>query len=467
MSISTAAYQPTSQSSDVPFDAPLSEGKPEASYFDPNGPLPDTLTSPDTLGLYDVRIRAQATDAAGNPLAQINAGDRFYLRVYVQDSGPFGSGVFAAYLDVIYNSKLAKATGPIEFAYPNGKSGVLTPGRIYDAGAFSGQMTRGDTSVRLLFAVPMQATRDGTLTFALHAPELEGWHTLLYDLNDLVADSRIDFQSSSLTVLPSPDGVEVSPGDADDPGYTNAPPDYMYGRTKAKPRSAVPTEQTPAAIPVEVPPAVASTENPSIDSGSAPAEQQLIGDDAVAKDAIAIEVIPASSQRGSTFGEVFWTNLDSDDSDFSRRLDDLTSSWVADWQAASSTLKFVDFAMPTAVHSISGNWAMDARATSSQVHVAGSDESIRFVVARQHEIVLADSIQLSFDNQTVQESLGAKSQSDSGSPMHAVTFGAGGYQNQPLNRITAQLESITKQLPKAVKKAELTAVLVDQVMSRL
>ena len=249
LSISTADYRPTRQFSETPFDAPLVLSEPEANYLDPNGPLPDTLASPDTLGLYDVRIRAQATDAAGNPLTQINVGDRFFLRVYVQDARPEGTGVFGAYADVSYRSDLAKATGPIAFADANGKEGWLSPGRIADAGAFRGMMV-GDTAVRLLFTVPMQAKAVGSLSFVPSAPQSPHANAaLLYGIDTSIPPSRIDYQSTQMTILPSPPGAEANTG-ADDPGYTTSPPAPMYAGVKAEPPTAVPREHPAVALTI-------------------------------------------------------------------------------------------------------------------------------------------------------------------------------------------------------------------------
>ena len=193
-------------------------GTPDMRVAKPVGHLPDSLFVPGTMGEFDVLIRVQATDAAGNPLTQIDAGVEFYLRVYVQDTSRFGHGVFGSYLDIHYDLNLARATGPIEFAFPNGKHGTLTPGVIGGAGAFD-DLVRDDRRVELLFSVPMQAKNDGELTFVVQPPQRQSCDTLLYDLDTPVSPSRIHFQNSSLSVLPAPQGEKP-----DLPEYTKLDP---------------------------------------------------------------------------------------------------------------------------------------------------------------------------------------------------------------------------------------------------
>lgn len=189
-------------------------------YSSPEIALPDSLAAPDSLGSYDVAIRVQATDAEGNPLAQIHAGEDFVLRVYVQDTGSRGEGVFGSYVDISYDSNLVKATGPIQFAFPNGKAGDISPGHIEHAGAFAG-LAIGDTSVRLLFSMPMKARHEGTVTFEVRSSPIYGWSTLLYGFDGPISPSRIDFQPTVLTIASaSPDS---QPALDDDPGYTSPP----------------------------------------------------------------------------------------------------------------------------------------------------------------------------------------------------------------------------------------------------
>ena len=60
-----------------------------------------------------VQIRLQASDANGQPLASVPAAVNFYLDVLVKDLRSSPLGVFAAYLDVAYDSSLVSVVGNV------------------------------------------------------------------------------------------------------------------------------------------------------------------------------------------------------------------------------------------------------------------------------------------------------------------------------------------------------------------
>ncbi len=113
------------------------------------GWLPMSLAGAEGESTTQVAFRLEATDLAGQPIENVLPGDDFYLSVWVSDVretiGP--AGVYAAYLDVAYDSGLldvvSEPSNPlgfdIEFGedYLNGTSGrVETPGLIDEVGGF-------------------------------------------------------------------------------------------------------------------------------------------------------------------------------------------------------------------------------------------------------------------------------------------------------------------------------------------
>ncbi|NQU12137.1 putative Ig domain-containing protein, partial [bacterium] len=106
----------------------------------------------------EARVRLEATDLDGAPLATAFLGQTIFVSAYVQDLRVDPQGVFAAYFDMGYTD-VVSLNGAITYDadYPNGHSGdVATPGLIDEAGAFSGITPLGGDE-QLLFTVPFVA----------------------------------------------------------------------------------------------------------------------------------------------------------------------------------------------------------------------------------------------------------------------------------------------------------------------
>ncbi len=105
-------------------------------------------------------------------------------------------GVYAAYMDVMYDDLLVDVNGPIEFnpVYSNQQSGnTATPGLIDEVGAFDGFTPLGE-SERLLFSLPFLAETDGIVVFASDPADVLPAHdTLLYGLGQPVPVSQIEY----------------------------------------------------------------------------------------------------------------------------------------------------------------------------------------------------------------------------------------------------------------------------------
>lgn len=150
-----------------------------------------------------VRIRLEAASTDGTPIDSISVGQSFNLNAYVEDIRQTPQGVFAAYLDVIYDSSLASVNGTIKHAtvFSNGRSGnAATPGLIDEVGAFT-QSTLG-AGEALLFTVPFVANSVGTLDLVADAADATPAHdTLLLGINTAIPLSLLDFVSDSLSIV--------------------------------------------------------------------------------------------------------------------------------------------------------------------------------------------------------------------------------------------------------------------------
>lgn len=159
-----------------------------------------------------VRIRLEATNADDVPIDTISVGQNFFVKAYVEDIRQVPRGVFAAYLDVNYDSTIAAVTGPIVYSteFANGRSGsTTTPGLINEVGAFT-QSTLG-AGEKFLFRVPFVANSVGTLTLVPDpADSFPAHDTLLLGINTAVPLSLLDLVSDSLSVTAAAGEGEAS-----------------------------------------------------------------------------------------------------------------------------------------------------------------------------------------------------------------------------------------------------------------
>src|SRR5262249_10232112 len=114
-----------------------------------------------------VALTLQLTRPDGTPLATLSPGDDFVPHVFAQDDNPIPHGVFAAYLDVTWDSTRAIATGPIQYSsdYSHGHDTMTAAsGLIDEGGAFAGLNELGG-GPHEVFSIPMRATKAGLLAF--------------------------------------------------------------------------------------------------------------------------------------------------------------------------------------------------------------------------------------------------------------------------------------------------------------
>lgn len=176
-----------------------------------------------------VQIRLQATTLQGTALPnnQVAAGTEFYVKAWVDDIrttvAPSQQGVFSAYLDIIYNSTLARpvtvptTVNPLGFDITAGslfQGGQLkginrsTVGIVDEVGTFQGFVAQTFSDEQLLFQIRFvaQSGGSGTLIFS--------------------ADPADDLPLNETTLIKPDPGVSVPPAQI---RYLNTAPILVLG----------------------------------------------------------------------------------------------------------------------------------------------------------------------------------------------------------------------------------------------
>ncbi|MFO0818971.1 MAG: tandem-95 repeat protein [Pirellulales bacterium] len=165
-----------------------------------------------------IRLRLAVTDSNGNPLTSIGVGQSFELRGFAQDLRSNALGVYAAFLDVTFDSTMATVTGAIDngSTFTVAKSGTTTtPGLIDEVGGSSASFSGTGDVEALVFRVPMTASRGGNLTFTADPADLAIVHEMLvFGLNTAVPTSEVSYGSVSVavasTITVQPDTFNVN-----------------------------------------------------------------------------------------------------------------------------------------------------------------------------------------------------------------------------------------------------------------
>lgn len=183
-----------------------------------------------------------ATKPDGSPIDHLRAGDDFILHVWSQDQRPNPKGIFAAYLDVNWNSDLAVTTGEIKNGdrFFNGKSGDLSEiGAIKEAGGFGG-MAQSNGSHYEVFSVPMRAISTGMLSLvASPAADIHAHAILAHGIDGRIDDTLVQYGQLQLTIGERANTEEPAGDNGDD-----TPP--------SDPSSTEPLQQTPVTGPAPV-----------------------------------------------------------------------------------------------------------------------------------------------------------------------------------------------------------------------
>ena len=160
-----------------------------------------------SLSAQRVRIRLEATNEFYEPVSEIAVGDSFNLRAYAEDLRNESRGVFAAYMDIVYDPDLVEVGGAPVFSefFPNGPTGdFASRGRIEDIGAF-GEISVPNQSKLVLFDLPMQALAAGHPTLLPTAggdPPMTD--ILVHGENPPIPVGQVEFVGSTFVVVPEP-----------------------------------------------------------------------------------------------------------------------------------------------------------------------------------------------------------------------------------------------------------------------
>lgn len=177
-----------------------------------------------------------ATKPDGSPIGKLRAGEDFVLHVWSQDQRPNPKGIFAAYLNVNWNSELAVTRGEIRNGerFFNGKSGDLSePGAIKEAGGFGG-MGQSNGSRYEVFSVPMRAISPGELSLVTSpTADIHAHAILAHGIDNRIDDTLVQYGQLHLTI--------GEPSNAEEPDSTEPPP--------AAPSPTDPVQQTPVTGP--------------------------------------------------------------------------------------------------------------------------------------------------------------------------------------------------------------------------
>jgi len=176
------------------------------------------LAPANTTAAFDLVV----TDLNGNSIEQIQAGQQFQLRGFVQDVRANGTnrGLFTAYMDVLYNSALVSPVlsttndpnlgfqvsfGP---QYGQVREGdVRIPGIINEIGAQSSADTPLGSGQFLLFVVTMTANNTGTVVFQTNPADITPFHdSLTWIPAEPVTPDKIRFGTDQLRIVAASGG---------------------------------------------------------------------------------------------------------------------------------------------------------------------------------------------------------------------------------------------------------------------
>lgn len=150
-----------------------------------------------------VGFRVETTDLIGTPISSVTVGNDFLVKVYVEDLRATPSGVFSAYLDLIYPETLLSVAGSLLYGedYPNAQSGDTSePGLIDEAGGFAGFSELGGGEF-LLLTIRFKANEAGVANFVADpADESPSHDVLLYGMGTPILAEEILYGSTSINI---------------------------------------------------------------------------------------------------------------------------------------------------------------------------------------------------------------------------------------------------------------------------
>jgi cyclophilin family peptidyl-prolyl cis-trans isomerase len=152
-----------------------------------------------------VRIRLETTDTDGNAISEIGIGGTFVVNVFATDlrAFPSGQGVFAAYLDILFDSTLA--SGVVNsFTFGNGfglaalDDDFLTAGVIDEIGAAQSNISPPGTDEQFVVSFQMTADRQGTLTLTADPADASDNKVLIFGVDDEIQTEFVSYGAASI-----------------------------------------------------------------------------------------------------------------------------------------------------------------------------------------------------------------------------------------------------------------------------
>ena len=154
-----------------------------------------------------VAVWPEVTDGAGNVVTSVGENDEFMLRVYAEDLRSNPEGVFAAYVDIPFDTGLVQLNGSVIHGplFPNVTSAdSSTDGLLNDFGG-AGLLTPSGSGPLLVFEQPMKSLSAGSVDFSLATGDNPPFtDVLLYGNNTATPLDVIQFGSTTLSIVPEP-----------------------------------------------------------------------------------------------------------------------------------------------------------------------------------------------------------------------------------------------------------------------
>jgi hypothetical protein len=149
------------------------------------------------------------TDVNNDILSQVEVGDHFYVSMYTQDTRSTAHGVYAAYLDLYYDTRLVTPIGaPVNtIPFTNGSAASFTTAGVVDEWGVFADVTPTGSGRLLVSTIQFKALAAGTNLFGSGSADIIPLHdVLLYGTNTPVPPSLIQYGSSSIAIVESDNG---------------------------------------------------------------------------------------------------------------------------------------------------------------------------------------------------------------------------------------------------------------------
>lgn len=169
----------------------------------------DPVEPTDESKLLSAKISLQATGDDGTILSQVSQGDELWITVNIEDTSKSSQGVYAAYVDVQFDTSAFEIVGDAEplGSYRNRLEGEVTSAGWKHLGGFSDSTNPVGADPQALVRFKLRALADGPLSISVAASNGPGFETLVYGKD--VAVPTVNVESSELLL---PAAIAKAPG---------------------------------------------------------------------------------------------------------------------------------------------------------------------------------------------------------------------------------------------------------------